>query len=558
MPVRSVKEAVLLDERNARLRMEALRVYRPMPSQMPFHLSLASERILRGGVRSGKTTAAAAEVASAATGMPLIGCDGTPIKHKYATNRPLLIWCIGYDWEHIGSPIHRLLFEQGVFKIVPDPVTGEWRRWNPTETNLRHLVRPAPPLIPKRMIDPKGWAFENKGRRSFHVCRLKNGTEIRGYASRGEAKQGDAVDLIWIDEDIEYPQHVQEWQSRLADNKGRLIWSALPHSVNDALRTMSRAAGFARGTPHPDVEEWRLRFSDNPFIDAGEKRKMLDRWNREGPHVARVRDDGEFMTDSILMYPNFQRGLHGVREDQPERADDDSKLDAALRQRGGEPPADWTRYLVLDPGHSKPAVLFAAVPPPDEFGEHVVCYDEVYVQRDDAYETARRVREKGGRYAFEAFLIDGKAGHQTPMGFSKRVVQQYQDAFQHEGLYSRLTGAAFIYGSTNVAAGQGLIREWLHIRSDGTPRLKVVVSRCPALCDQFETFKKRDELSDEPAPKQKDDLMACLRYLASYGPQWSDAPDAVPIGNSAFRYVLDRRKRSHREESDVVHMGPAA
>jgi hypothetical protein len=47
--------------------MEALRLYRAQPKQDEFHACLASERLIVGGVRSGKSVATAAEIARAAT-----------------------------------------------------------------------------------------------------------------------------------------------------------------------------------------------------------------------------------------------------------------------------------------------------------------------------------------------------------------------------------------------------------------------------------------------------------------------------------------------------------
>ena len=70
----------------ARRANESLALYRAMPSQMPFHESDASERVLRGGNQSGKSTSAAAEFASAATGQAILGADGRPIRHKFPTN----------------------------------------------------------------------------------------------------------------------------------------------------------------------------------------------------------------------------------------------------------------------------------------------------------------------------------------------------------------------------------------------------------------------------------------------------------------------------------------
>ena len=99
-------------ERNRRQR-EALKLYRPMDKQAAFHDSPASERIVRGGNRSGKSMSAFAETASAATGIPIIGPNGSPLPFKYPTKRPLLIWVIGYDQRHVGGTIYRMLFRPG-------------------------------------------------------------------------------------------------------------------------------------------------------------------------------------------------------------------------------------------------------------------------------------------------------------------------------------------------------------------------------------------------------------------------------------------------------------
>jgi len=58
---------------------EALQLYRPQPSQEPFHRSQAQQRVVRGGNRSGKTTAAVAEVCSACTKTQLRDSHGKPL-----------------------------------------------------------------------------------------------------------------------------------------------------------------------------------------------------------------------------------------------------------------------------------------------------------------------------------------------------------------------------------------------------------------------------------------------------------------------------------------------
>ena len=76
-----------------------------------------------------------------------------------------------------------------------------------------------------------------------------------------------------------------------------------------------------------------------------EKKKSIERWAALGDDILRMRAEGDFVTDSILMYPNFDMRIHGL---------DRTELP------NGQIPHEWTRYAVIDPGHTVTAVLFAA------------------------------------------------------------------------------------------------------------------------------------------------------------------------------------------------------
>lgn len=554
------KLAQVAAERNRRQK-EALRLYRPMPKQAVFHASRASERIVRGGNRSGKSMSAFAETASAATGIPIIGPDGSPLPFKYPTNRPMLIWVIGYDQRHVGGTIYRMLFRSGAFRIIKDLETEEWRAWRPWEEEDQARIdecAESPPLIPERLINPNGWAWENKSERVFTVCRLNNGTEIHAFSSKAEPKQGDPVDLIHIDEDIEYSKHVAEWQARLSDKKGRMVWSVWPHSKNDALIQMSERAEEQKHLKEPDVEEVVLSFSENPFIDQDEKRKRVEAWSKKGPEEVRARDLGEFVLDTMLVYPNFNIEDHGT----PRREEnDDDFIDIVLKANNGEPPNDWTRFLVLDPGHTVCAVALATVPPPSTLYRDgtIIIYDELYLRQHDADQVAVAVARKAKGRTFEAFLIDNRAGRQTPMGFNKTVRQQYSDAFARQGLRSRQTGANFLPGSDNVTAGIGLVRDLLHIGGGKRAKLRLYRDKTPWMQREFVLYRKRmtrDEVHDEPVSKN-DHLMDCLRYLASYNPQYRK-PEALPDQWSpAYKAFRDWKKaKGAQEDTEFVNLGP--
>lgn len=549
-------------ERKARAQ-EALALYRPLPAQEPFFRSLASERIVRGGNRSGKTMSAAVEVASAATGIPVTAADGGAIPFKYPADRPLTIWVFGWDQMHIGKTVYRMLFRPNAFSVIRDTQTGLWRPfqpWDPLDKAREKQAKPAPPLIPKRFIDPNGWAWENKGQRVFLVCRLKSrwegidhGTEIYAFSSKGAVPAGDPCDLIWIDENIVYPEYIPELQARLSDRKGRLIWSSLPYMTNSALMEMSERAAEQAGREKPDVEEFRLRYADNPFIDADEKRKRIEGWSEA---ERRMRDDGDFVTDTITMYPEYSRHTHDCPA---QYGHQDDAIDKAVRDNGGRVPDGWCCFLGLDPGHARPAVVFAAVPPP-ELGHAVVIFDELCPQRVGAEELAELVKAKATGRAFEAFVCDPYAGRQTPMGAVSRIHEQYGESFKKAGLKCRQTGHGFQLGSTNVPASLGIVRAALESAKGQRPILRVMKDRCPNLVRQIESYRKKVSLNvvqDDPAPNQRDDLVDALRYLVAFGPEYHK-PAKELLGGRAWRLFQRLQKEKEGVKDKTVYMGPVA
>lgn len=512
---------------------------------------------------SGKSVSASAAIASAATGIPITGADGVEIPYQYRTDRedPFVIWCIGYGVDHIGSPIYRLLFRGGAFKIIRDKITNEWRSWRPWEPEdaaREQEARPAPPFIPRRFIKHIGW--ERKSQNVFSIITLENNTEIYAFTSNSDPKQGDKVDLIWIDEDIEYPDFVEEWQARISDSRGRLIWSAFPHSKNEALTKMSKRAELEveQGVEKPDIHETVIAFSDNPFIPPDEKRKRLKAW-ADSPDTIRARDQGSYLVDNVLIYPTYSKHIHCTPA---ESIDLDDDVDRCMRARNGVPPSDWTRYLVLDPGHVRPAILLGAVPPPD-MGDALVIYDEVAATRVDAMQLALLALPKVRGQFFEAFLVDPNAGRMTPMGYGHTVSTQYSRAFEELGCRSRMSGSSFILASDNVAAGIGAVRGMLTLSARGKPRLRVYLPSCPSLNRQMEAYRKKfiDKrlVVDEPEKRQTSDFVDCLRYLAAYNPTWVPLEKAHAEGSSAYRrFQLMKNRRVKQEESTGVHMGPGS
>ena len=526
-------------------KIEALRLYEPLPTQAYFHESLAPQRIVRGGNRAGKTLCAAVEVARAA-----MHCD----PHEKYPHRPLLIYCIGFDQDHIGRVFHRVLFRAGLFKIIRDEATGEWRAFRPWVDAAREKeAKLAPPLIPARAIEDIGWT--NKKERILSVVRLKNGTEIRFFSSKADPAQGDPVDLVWPDEDLFDDTWIPEMQARLSDRKGRLIWSAFPHSKNDALVTLSaRAEEEAQlGRVPPDVHEIVLTYSQNPFIDEEQKRLRRADFAAMSEEELAARDRGEFLTDSVLMYPHFDIRIHGAPADAIDE-EFDTPLDKCLRgiRKGEHLPADWCRFMSIDPGHSVCCVLFFAVPNP-RFGDHVLLYDELYLRQCDPDKLGKALSEKCSGQSFYAFVIDEHGSRITEAGSGQTIKQQYSAAFRKHRIESQVTNHGFIPGSDDREGRSMKARQWMTVRDDGTIKFRILKDRCPNFIREVPRYRKdiKDKVVLDVASARcarECHAMAAFEYMVAYGPTYHTPKKTKSQYSWGYQAFLDDEKRI-REQS---------
>ena len=128
-------------------------MYRPMEHQKEIHKTKASEVVVIGGNRSGKSLCTFIEDARAACGSDPHG--------KYPEENGILA-IIGRDWKHIGMVVYPMLFKAGAFYIIKDLKTGDWRAYDPEVDEPRKSERkPAPPMIPPRMIKKISWLKEH-------------------------------------------------------------------------------------------------------------------------------------------------------------------------------------------------------------------------------------------------------------------------------------------------------------------------------------------------------------------------------------------------------------
>jgi len=512
-----------------------LRLYRPSAIQWEYHQDRASEILVVGGNRSGKSLCTFIEDAWAVTGTH-------PVPGKYPKEDGVLV-IIGAGWKHIGLTVVPMLFKAGAFKMIRDLTTGHWRAFDPVaDAGREKETKPAPPLIPPRLIKSMSWLL--KSANYLNVCELVNGWTIHFFSSEAKPQQGFKANRIHIDEDIENEDWVLEMQARLPDLAGNFAWSAMPHSKNDALMSLNERAERALETGNPDIKRYILRFMDNPHISDDEKRKMLERWSSAGEAVLRQRSEGEFNIDSIKVYPSFNMSVHGY--DRSELPD-------------GQVPANWCRYASIDPGHSVTAVSFAAIPPD---GSMVLLYDELYIRNCNAVIFAQEMAKKTQGTQFYAFLIDSHGGRLTDIGSGRSPQDQYTEQLAILNIRSQATGASFIPGVDDIQAGFHAVRTALHIRPDGTSKLRVLRGAMPNLENEMKRYKKKVEhvgaqtiVKDEPNKRGEFHLVDCLRYLFAYEPRYH-APVVQKAEWWGYAWKRERDAAKARESNEAVYLTP--
>ena len=342
---------------------------------------------------SGKSVLVACWLSSYLRDKPITMSDGSLFyaRPERFRGRSVLVWGIGINWNHIGDNMYRLLFRAGEFDIIRDEATGRWRV--ATKEDKRENVKPSPPFIPHSEIAEDSWDWENKKAKQLHSVTFKNDeSRLVFYPSTADLpSQGDKVHAIWIDENIDNPDHYTEWQMRVSDLDGQVVWSAWPtNQPNPAMNGLMERGNAQADLDDPQTLYFRFRGSDNPFSTTKTRSYVLSTMSDE---ESAARDTGEVDMNAWLMYPRFRPALHQALGKFSEDDDPNDKFAKALRANHGDVPHDWTRYLILDPGTVHPAVLMCAVPPPN-LGDYVLAYNEVYGKRMDADQLAEKVLEE--------------------------------------------------------------------------------------------------------------------------------------------------------------------
>ncbi len=540
--------------------MEAMRIYRPSKIQEQYHASTAKETVFVAGNQIGKSIAGYSEDGRAAG-----GCDPYG---KYPEKDGILAIVV-YKESQIRLNTYRYLLKPGAFDIIQDEETGIWKPyypWVPSDVARADQRRPAPPILPPRMIKRIHW--KSKMGNVLSRIDMENGWEIHVFSSTAKPDAGFQADLVHIDEDIANEEWYVEMIARLSIRKGLLRWTALPLFDNDALpriveRADDEAEKHARGGPVPTTTVVRGTIFDNPYLTDDTREENIKRWKDAGDDVYRQRALGELITDTVRMYPTFTPEIHAVQrygESHPEL------FGEYLRTR--RIPDDWCLRLFVDPGFSTcAALLFATLRP--EGGDDSepmihVAVREIYRQQCDASIFAQLASQTVGDRWLQAMVIDAHGGRLTGIGDGRRPQEIYESELAERNVVCVETGSRFRAGCDDIVYRETALRQRLIVSPvTGLPEFMYDEEMCPNLEKEMVRFRKlrtRGVITDKGNRKAFTHAVECFcdqtEVLTESG--WKRFADAS-ISDRLATVNLDTDTLEFQHPSRIVerpHNGP--
>lgn len=541
----------------ARRKGEALRLYEPSDFQERYHSCHAKEVLFQAGNQVGKTLAGIIEDVRAMTGQD---------PHNKYPKENGVIGLVGMDAALIGRNFHRYLFIPGQIRKIRDEVTQEWRAWQPWreyDAAYKEKSKEAPPLLEERFLKGgyRGIAWEDRGKRIFSRFELVNGWVCYAFSSKGEPAAGFQADLIHIDEDLDDPNWYSEMVARLTIRQGKIRWTALPLSRNDALVRVYERGEDQKDEEKPTTVIIRATIWDNPYITEETRQQNIQMWKDEGEDVYRQRALGELTTSSVMVYPTFDEYFHSAVRTEGTVTD----VMKAVQDNDGTPPVEWTRYASIDPGHKICAVTMFAVPPPN-MSDQVVCYDELYIEQCDAIKFASRFKDKSRNTFWEAFIMDMHGGRLREIGSGRLPADRYREQLRKFEIRSRQTGHGFIPGLDDIDSREGIVREWLSNRGDGTPKLLFVPYKVPNTIKEFKKFRKkrtqRGYIQDVADRSGNCHAVETVEYACGHGLAYKEPP-SNRVGSTRVDMILQgRRMREQQRKArdaprdNYINLGP--
>jgi phage terminase large subunit-like protein len=235
----------LIADLEAEANEDKLAAYKPTPKQLEFHEAGARhrERLLCAGNQTGKTTAAAMELAMHTTGLYPAWWKG------FRFDRPINAWACGESSEMVRSAVQRLLLgDAGAYG------TG---------------------AIPKSalldVVPSRGLAELADIIRIQHVAGGASTITLKSYGQGRERFQGATIDFLWLDEEPDENIFV-EALTRTNATLGPSVMTFTP------IKGMSSVVKRYLLDPSPDRAVIKMTLDDALFYTAATKEKITGQY----------------------------------------------------------------------------------------------------------------------------------------------------------------------------------------------------------------------------------------------------------------------------------------
>ena len=264
---RAVKIAKELERRDATNRLS---LYTPYDYQKKFHNTLASQRLLMAGNRVGKSFCGAMEIAYHATGKYPSWWAGKRF------NRPVRCWAGGVSNETTRDVCQKELVGQ------PDDPTAKGTGSIPLN-DIGDTVRKAgvPNAINSLVVKHKTGGYSRIG--------------FKAYEMGKEKWMGEAVDVIWLDE--EPPQGIySQALTRTADKGGIVFMTFTPEQ--GMTQTVAQFVNNLKEGQALLQASW----DDAPHMTDEVRKQILEALP---PHERKMREKGIPQLGSGLVFPIY-------------------------------------------------------------------------------------------------------------------------------------------------------------------------------------------------------------------------------------------------------------
>ncbi len=459
-------------------------------AQRDFVLAPNRVRVAEGGNQSGKTWVTCIDFLLQALGMH-------PTRRWEATN--------GRTWKGwYASTTYQRFAEQG------------WKHW------LRLLLFEGEDTghLPTRRILAIGWDKKNPERPTFLKLRRADGgiaeVFVKSYEQGAGEFQSAEVDCLALDE--ECPASIwEEAQPRVSVRQGNIIVSATPVLGVEWLDQLRTDAD----TGEADVYHCRFDARDNPAYPQAALDELTRLW-RNHPEMLELRLSG------------IPRSMEGA-------VYKDHCFTREHVCQPFEPPAEWTRYRIIDPGFRHCGALWLAVAPNGD----IVAYRDYKGEEQSIATNAREILKLSKGEKYYRSWMDPSAARQRQQESGKRLIDLWKE--KHV--------VATLAPDNAVQAGIERIWQLLDERGgvDGEhPRFRVSQACTHFLAERRkyryrDAREKGDDVGDQ-VQKRDDHLMDCWRYAVSGGLHYVKAAKQLPPEGTVGRRLVEQRRAWAKKE----------